>query len=51
MKYFTIEGIGNPNSKEFSEAVRVLYAMSYGVKTAPKKEKLQMDTLIISFIH
>ena len=39
MKYFTIEGIGNPNSKEFSEAVRVLYAMSYGVKTAPKKGK------------
>lgn len=37
MKYFSIEGEGNPNSKSFSEAVGALYAMSYGVKTSPKK--------------
>lgn len=37
LNYFTIEGAGNPNGPAFSEVVGALYAMSYGVKMAPKK--------------
>ena len=37
MNYFTIEGAGNPNSEAFSDAVGALYAMSYGIRMAPKK--------------
>jgi hypothetical protein len=36
MKYFTISGVGNPNDKEFSDKVGVLYYLSYGIKTLPK---------------
>lgn len=36
-KYFMISGEGNPNSEEFSEAIGVLYSLSYGVKMMPKK--------------
>ncbi|NND76854.1 MAG: hypothetical protein HKN39_01565 [Flavobacteriales bacterium] len=35
--YFTIEGKGDPNEKHFAEYVKVLYALSYGVKMSPKK--------------
>jgi hypothetical protein len=35
--YFTLSGQGNPNSEAFSEAVGVLYALSYAVKMLPKK--------------
>ncbi|KPU45547.1 hypothetical protein OXPF_07800 [Oxobacter pfennigii] len=37
--FFTIEGKGNPNSsKDFSEAIGVLYSLSYGIKMLPKKD-------------
>lgn len=35
--YFTLEGQGDPNGEAFSEAVGVLYALSYAVKMLPKK--------------
>lgn len=35
--FFTIEGKGNPNHEAFSEAVGVLYSLSYGIKMLPKK--------------
>lgn len=36
-KYFALDGRGNPNDQEFSEAVGVLYSLSYAVKMLPKK--------------
>ena len=36
-KYYIISGKGNPNSEEFSEAIGVLYSLSYGIKMLPKK--------------
>lgn len=35
-KFFMIEGNGNPNSKEFSEAIGVLYSLSYAIRMMPK---------------
>lgn len=37
LKYFMVEGTGNPNGTEFGKAVGSLYAMAYGVRMAPKK--------------
>ena len=37
MKFFTLDGKGNPNNEEFAEAVGVLYSLSYAVKMMPKK--------------
>jgi hypothetical protein len=37
MKFFALEGKGNPNSESFSEAVSVLYSLSYVIKMMPKK--------------
>ncbi|QMS85377.1 GyrI-like domain-containing protein [Candidatus Xianfuyuplasma coldseepsis] len=37
LPYITITGQGNPNSAEFSRVVEALYALSYGIKMAPKK--------------
>lgn len=36
-KFFMIDGKGNPNSEEFSEAIGVLYSLAYAVKMLPKK--------------
>lgn len=36
-KFFTLSGEGNPNSEAFSEAIGVLYSLSYAVKMFPKK--------------
>ncbi len=36
-KFFMIEGKGNPNNEEFSEAIGVLYSLSYTLKMLPKK--------------
>lgn len=44
IKYFTISGAANPNHRGFSEAVSALYTMSYGIKTALKKEKSLADS-------
>ncbi|MGL5755759.1 MAG: GyrI-like domain-containing protein [Paraclostridium sp.] len=35
-KFFTIQGKGNPNSKEFEEAIGVLYSLSYAVRMMPR---------------
>ncbi len=35
--FFTIEGKGNPNDGDFSEAIGVLYSLCYGIKMLPKK--------------
>lgn len=35
-KFFMIKGKGNPNDEEFSEAIGVLYSLSYVVKMMPK---------------
>lgn len=37
MRFFMLDGKGNPNSEEFSEAVGVLYSLAYAVKMMPKK--------------
>jgi hypothetical protein len=37
MKFFMLNGKGNPNNESFSEAVGVLYSLSYGIKMMPKK--------------
>ena len=37
MKYFTIEGKGNPNGEGFKESVEPLYALSYAIRMMPKK--------------
>jgi hypothetical protein len=37
MKFFTIEGNGNPNNDFFAEYIRVLYLLSYAVKMSPRK--------------
>jgi hypothetical protein len=36
MKFFMLKGKGNPNNESFSEAVGVLYSLSFGVKMMPK---------------
>ena len=35
-KYLTIKGKGNPNEKDFSERIGVLYSLSYGIRMLPK---------------
>ncbi|SOC25711.1 hypothetical protein SAMN05880501_11940 [Ureibacillus xyleni] len=37
IKYFTIEGSGNPNSEQFCEHIEALYTLSYGIRMLPKK--------------
>jgi len=36
MKFFMLDGNGNPNEEAFSEAVGVLYSLAYAVKMMPK---------------
>lgn len=36
MKYLMLDGEGNPNSPEFSEAIEALYTISYGVRMSHK---------------
>jgi hypothetical protein len=35
--FFSIEGKGDPNDKQFAEYIGVLYSLSYAVKMSPKK--------------
>lgn len=35
-KFIMIKGKGNPNDKEFSDAIGVLYSLAYAIKTMPK---------------
>jgi len=37
MRYFTIEGKGNPNEENFAKNIEVLYNLSYAVKMSYKK--------------
>jgi len=41
--YFTIHGIGNPNSNAFGEYVSALYSASYAIKMSPKKKCAPKD--------
>lgn len=36
MKYFMLNGKGNPNDQEFAEAIEALYSASYGVRMSHK---------------
>ncbi|UUC41620.1 GyrI-like domain-containing protein [Clostridioides difficile] len=36
-KFIMLKGNGDPNSKEFTEAIGVLYSLAYAIKTMPKK--------------
>ena len=36
MKFFMIKGKGNPNDKDFSERVGVLYSLAYAVRMMPR---------------
>jgi hypothetical protein len=38
MTYLMISGAGNPNSESFSQDVSALYAVTYGIRMAPKKK-------------
>lgn len=42
-KYFTIEGIGNPNEELFQKNIEALYTLSYGVKMSYKKSYIPKD--------
>lgn len=35
--FYTIEGAGNPNDKNFAEYIKVLYSLSYAILMSPKK--------------
>ena len=37
MKFFVIEGNGNPNDDFFSEYIGILYSLAYAVRMSPKK--------------
>lgn len=36
-RFFVLHGQGDPNGEEFSEAIGVLYSLSYAIKMMPKK--------------
>lgn len=36
-KFLMIDGTGNPNSKQFSERIEVLYSLSYAIRMMPKQ--------------
>lgn len=36
-RYFMIKGKGNPNEKDFSDRIEVLYRLSYSIKMMPKR--------------
>jgi hypothetical protein len=40
MKFFMLDGRGNPNEAAFSEAVGVLYSIAYAVKMMPKSGEI-----------
>ncbi len=37
MRFFMLDGRGNPNSEDFADSIGVLYTLSYSVKMMPKK--------------
>ena len=37
LKFFVVDGRGNPNDEAFTEYIGVLYALSYAVRMSPKK--------------
>lgn len=47
MKFFMIDGQGDPNNKEFKNAMEAIYALSYNLKMKiVKKEKLENDYVV-----
>ncbi|MGL4951404.1 MAG: GyrI-like domain-containing protein [Mycoplasma sp.] len=43
MKYFTIEGQGNPNNENFSKNIEALYSMSYAIRMLNKAKDTPSD--------
>ena len=37
MKFFVLDGVGNPNHAAFADDIEALYSLSYGIKMLPKK--------------
>jgi hypothetical protein len=37
MRFFMLDGRGNPNNEDFAEAVGVLYSLAYAIKMMPRK--------------
>lgn len=37
MKFFVLDGVGNPNHVAFADDIEALYSLSYGIKMLPKK--------------
>ena len=37
MRFFTLNGKGNPNGHDFAESVQVLYSLAYAIKMMPKQ--------------
>ncbi|HRS21697.1 MAG TPA: GyrI-like domain-containing protein, partial [Clostridia bacterium] len=37
MRFFMLDGRGNPNNEDFADAIGVLYSLAYAVKMMPKK--------------
>ena len=37
LKFFMIDGKGNPNEEEFSDAIGMLYSLAYAVKMFPRR--------------
>lgn len=48
-KFIMLKGSGDPNSKEFTEAIGVLYSLAYAIKPCLKKELYQKGILTIRF--
>ncbi len=40
-----IDGKGNPNHPQFADSIKVLYALSYGVKMSAKKNRIFQNTV------
>ena len=51
LKYFTIEGKGNPNSDFFQRDVEKLYSLSYAIKMMQKKIWNQKAIMITQCFH
>lgn len=49
-KFFMIKGKGNPNDKDFSDRIGVLYSLSHAVRIIPKSLN-QMDILNTLYIQ
>lgn len=51
MKFFTIDGKGNPNEKPFQEHIEILYALSYAIRMMPKRGLRRKGIMNIPCFH